>query len=118
MTGTDAEAVVDLLVCYNEHLWRPSTCRTPEERHLGLITVTSLARAAPKTESESTADVRTDYNKCSRNVMLLRIDAYRKYEPFAHAQLADSSKRSFASKSSNSSDSSSSRTGTSIRTHP
>ena len=34
-----------------------------------------------KTESESTADVRTDYNKWSRNVMLLRIDAYRKYEP-------------------------------------
>ena len=50
--------------------------------------------------------------------MLLRIDAYRKYEPFAHAQLADSSKRSFASKSSNSSGSSSSRTGTSIQTHP
>ena len=48
MTGTDAEAVVDLLVCYNEHLWRPSACRTPEERHLGLITVTFLARAAPK----------------------------------------------------------------------
>ena len=35
-----------------------------------------------------------------------------------HAQVADSSKRSFASKSSNSSGSSSSRTGTSIRTYP
>ena len=43
--------------------------------------MTFLARAAPKTESESIADVRTDYNEWSRNVMLLRIDAYRKYEP-------------------------------------
>ena len=78
--GIDAEAVVDLLVSYSEHLWRSSACQTPEERHLGLITVTFLARATPKTESESTADVQTGYNKWSRNVMLLRIDAYQKYE--------------------------------------
>ena len=80
MTGTDAEAIVDLLVCYNEHLWRPSACRTPEKRHLGLITVTFLEQLQ-KTKSESTADVRIDYNKWSRDVMLLGIDAYRKYEP-------------------------------------
>ncbi len=48
MTGTDAETVVDLLVCYNQHLWQPSACQTPEERHLGLITVTFLVQAAPK----------------------------------------------------------------------
>ena len=50
MTGTDAEAVVDLLVGYSEHLWRPwpSACQTPEERHLGLITVPFLAQAAQK----------------------------------------------------------------------
>ena len=38
------------------------------------------ASGSKKTESESTVDARTDYNKWSRNVMLLRIDAYRKYE--------------------------------------
>ena len=35
MMGTDAEAAVDLLVGYNEHLWRPLAWQTPEEMTLG-----------------------------------------------------------------------------------
>ena len=35
MAGTDAEAVVDLLVGSNEHLWRPSAWQTPEETKFG-----------------------------------------------------------------------------------
>ena len=51
-----------------------------KELRLQLITVTFLARVAPKNRKRSTADVRTDYNKWSRNATLLGIDAYRKYE--------------------------------------
>ena len=56
----------------------PNTRRTTFGTDYSDLLCTSSSK---KTESESTADVRTDYNKWSRNIMLLRIDAYRKYEP-------------------------------------
>ena len=80
MAGTDAEVVVDLLVDYNEHLWRPSAWQTPEGTTFGTDYSDLLGVSSSKNESESTADVGTDYNKWSRNATLLRIDAYRKYE--------------------------------------
>ena len=78
--GTDAEAIVDLLVGSNA-LAAPSAWQTPEETTFGTDYSDLLGKQLQKTESESTADVRTDYNKWSRNTTLLLIDAYRKYEP-------------------------------------
>ena len=63
MAGTDAEVVVDLLVGSNEHLWRPSAWQTPEETTFGTVYTTLLGEQFQKTESESPANVRTDYNK-------------------------------------------------------
>ncbi len=63
MAGTDAEAVVDVLVGYNEHSWRPSAWQTSEGTTFGTDYSDLLGARSPKSESESTADVQTDYNK-------------------------------------------------------
>ena len=62
MAGTDAEVVVDL-VGSNEYLWRPWAWQTPEETTFETDYSDLLGEQLQKTQSKSTADVRTDYNK-------------------------------------------------------
>ena len=54
---------MDLLVGYNEYLWRLSAWQTPEETTFGTDYSDLLGEQLQKTERESPADVQTDYNK-------------------------------------------------------
>ena len=63
MAGTDAEAVVDLPVGSNARGDHRLTQKTKEGTTFGTDYSDLLGARSPKSESESTADVRTDYNK-------------------------------------------------------
>ena len=63
MAGTDVEVVVDLVVGSSEHFRRPSAWQIQEETTFGTDHSNFLGEQLQKTENESPADVRTDYNK-------------------------------------------------------
>ena len=118
MADTDAEAVVDILVGPNEHLWQPSTWQTPEKTTFGTDCSDLLGEQLQKLKAKALLMFKQTTASGIETSLYFLLTLTVTSKSIVHAQLADSSKRSFASKSSNSSSSSSSRTGASIQMHP
>ena len=56
-----------------KHLWRQSAWQTPEETTFETDYSDLLVEQLPKTESESTADDRTDYKWRRKATLLLKV---------------------------------------------
>ena len=78
MSGTDAEAVVDLF-SWNKHLWRSSAKQTIEETTLGTDYSNLLGANSSKKKTKAKALLMLEQTTSGVET-LLPIDAYRKYE--------------------------------------